>query len=171
MLQGVPVQILVDSGASENFVDREIANCLGRPVKGNATSISMASSEVSVQTCGKVSGELNLLGRKYRDASFNIMQNLCADVIVGQEFLKRHASVTFVMYGTEETLLIATPMCSDAAHLSVAVAKRDTPRLFEFLSPNCKPGKPENGGIAPLPFRYGVNGCISALLANYCSNS
>jgi len=29
---------------------------------------------------------------------------LCADVIVGQEFLKRHAYITFVMKGPEESL-------------------------------------------------------------------
>jgi len=67
------------------------------------------------------------------------MPKLCADVIVGQEFLKRHASITFVMNGPEESLTINTPMTAEPKRLSVAAAKLEAPRLFEFLSPDAKP--------------------------------
>ena len=112
---------------------------MGLPIAGRATSIGMASSEVSMQTLGRVSGVLSLLDRQYPNASFHVMPKLCADLIVGQEFLKRHASITFVMNGPEESLTINTPMTAEPKRLSVAAAKLEAPRLFEFLSPDAKP--------------------------------
>ena len=137
--EGNPVHVLIDSGASENFVDTDIVRKLVLPIAGRATSIGMASSEVSMQTLGRVSGVLILMDRQYRNASFHVMPKLCADVIVGQEFLKRHASITFVMNGPEESLTIKTPMTAEPQRLSVAAAKLEAPRLFEFLSPDAKP--------------------------------
>jgi len=99
----------------------------------------MATSEVSVQTIGKVTGALTLLGRSYNDSTFKVLRELCADVTVGQEFLKRHNSVTFVMNGPEKPLTIGIPSTTTSAQLSVAAAKLDPPRLFAFLLPECKP--------------------------------
>ena len=45
--------MLIDSGASENFVDTDIVRKLGLPIPERATSIGMASSEVSMQTLGE----------------------------------------------------------------------------------------------------------------------
>ena len=67
------------------------------------------------------------------------MPKLCADVIVGREFLKRHASITFVMNGPKESLTVNTPMTAEPKRLSVAAAKLEAPRLFKFLSPDAKP--------------------------------
>jgi len=92
-----------------------------------------------MQRLGKVSGVLSLMNRQYPNASFHVMPELCADVIVGQEFLKRHASITVVMNGPEESPTINTPMTADPTQLSVAAAKLEAPRFFEFLSPDAKP--------------------------------
>jgi len=89
----------------QNFVDTDIVRKFGLPIAGRATSIEMASSEVSMQTLGRVSGVLSLMDRRYPNTSFHVMPKLCADVIVGQEFLKRHTSITFVMNGPEESQL------------------------------------------------------------------
>ena len=68
--------------------------------------------------------------------TFSVIKNLCSDVIVGQEFLKLHSSVTFVMIGPEEAL--TTPHLKPQ-QLFVAAARLDPPRLFEFLFPECTP--------------------------------
>ena len=57
-------------------------------------------------------------------------------MIVGQEFLKLHSSVIFVIYAPEEALTIP-PL--KPQQLSVAAARLDPPRLFEFLLPECTP--------------------------------
>ena len=82
--EGNAVHVLIDSGASENFVDTDVVQKLGLPIAGRATSIGMASSEVSMQTLGKVSGILRLMDRQYPNASFHVMPKLYADVIVGR---------------------------------------------------------------------------------------
>jgi len=48
----------------------------------------MASSDVTVKTFCKARGLLNLLDRSYLDDAFIVINNLCVDVIVFQEFLK-----------------------------------------------------------------------------------
>ena len=82
----MPVEILVDSGASENFIDAKVARRLNLPVKTESVSIGMATSEVSVHTIGKVAGVLELLGCSYNGSTFKVPRELCADVVVGQEF-------------------------------------------------------------------------------------
>ena len=126
--EGSPVEVLIDSGASENFIDDKVASRLNLPVKTESVSIGMASSEVSVHTIGKVTGVLELLGRSYSDSTFKVLREFCADVIVGQEFLKRHTSVTFVMNEPEDPLTIGTPSTTTSAQLSVAAPKLDPPR-------------------------------------------
>jgi len=52
-LNDSPVQVLVDSGASENFIDFGVCHRLNLPVDGYRSSIGMASSEISVEIFGK----------------------------------------------------------------------------------------------------------------------
>jgi len=136
-LEDSSVEVLIDSGASENFIDDKIASRLSLPVKTESVSIGMASSEVSEQTIGKVTGALSLPGRLYYDSTFKVLRELCADVIVGQEFLKRRTSVTFVTNVPEKPLTIGTPSPATSAQLSIAAAELDPPQLFAFLLPEC----------------------------------
>jgi len=129
------VQVLIDSGASENFVDFGVCHCLNLPVEGDRFSIGMASSEISVETFGKTTADLNLLDRTYPSSNFRVLKNLCADVIVGQTFLRQHSSVTFMMNGHKEALTIATSAESpDAGRPTVAAA--DLKLMVSFFSTN-----------------------------------
>ena len=57
------------------------------------------------------------------------MDNLCADIILGQDFMERHKSVVFTFNGKEPTLQLCalTPM------------KVPPPSLFTHRSSDCKP--------------------------------
>jgi len=136
LLDDLPVHVLVDSGASKNFVDLKIPKKLHLPVNGSPNSIGMASSYVSIPTCGIVAAKLSFHNGTYPTTTFSVIKNLCSDVIVGQEFLKLHSSVTFVMNSPEEALTIP-PLKTQL--LSVAAASLVSPRLFEFLLPECTP--------------------------------
>jgi len=139
-LDDPPVQVLIDPGASENFVDFDVCNRLNLRGDGDRSSIGMNSSEISVETLGKTTADLNLLDRTYPSSNFRFLKNLCADVIVGQTFLRQHSSVTFMMNGHKEALTIATSAESpDAGRPAVAAADLEPPQLFEFLLPDCKP--------------------------------
>ena len=134
LLQGVTVEMLVKSVASENFVDKTIAERLALPFSGEPTPIAMASSEVSVEMFGKARGMLNLLDRSYPDVAFSVINNLYADVIVGQEFFKRHSSVTFEMQGPKRILVTLGSASNPPGQLAVAAAKLDLPELIRILA-------------------------------------
>ena len=86
-----PVQVLIDSDASENFVDLDVCDRLNLPVGGDKSSIDIASSEMSVETFGKTTAVINLLDRTYPSSNFRVLKNFCADVIVGQTFRRQHS--------------------------------------------------------------------------------
>ena len=64
------------------------------------------------------------------------MQDSCADVILGQNFLQRHETVVFEFGGVERSLKI--PAANERV-VALTAAKVDPPRLFEFMQPDYKP--------------------------------
>jgi len=88
-LNDLPVLVLIDSSLSVNFVSLDVCVQLNLPMDldGNRSSTGMASSEISVETFGKTTADLNLLYRTYLSSNFRVLKNLCADIIVGQTFL------------------------------------------------------------------------------------
>jgi len=87
----------------------------------------------SVETLGKTTADLKLLDQTYPSSNFRVLKNLCADVIVGQTFLKLHSSVTYVMNGQKKALTIAaSSKLSNAGHTTVAAADVEPPRQWRF---------------------------------------
>lgn len=62
----MPVEVLIDSRASENFIDDKISSHLNLSIKTVSVSIGMASFKVSVQMIGKVTGTLLEETQDYR---------------------------------------------------------------------------------------------------------
>jgi len=62
----------------------------------------------------------------------DIMQNACADLILGQKFLQRHEAVpvTFVFGGFENPLVVRTAV----QKVALAAVNADPPRLFELAN-------------------------------------
>ena len=133
-IQGKELTALVDSGASENFIDSKTAAELKLPIQAFSTQILMASENCTAKTLGTVSTTLNVLDRDYT-LDFRTIDKLCSDVILGLPFLKCHREVSFVMNGPTAPLKIY----NQNTYLSVAVAKVSPPTLFEFLTEDCKP--------------------------------
>ena len=65
------------------------------------------------------------------------MQNACADIILGQRFLKKHKTVVFTFGGKQETLTVEN--ADEGRYASLASIAIEPPLLFEHLKPNCKP--------------------------------
>ena len=58
-----------------------------------------------------------------------VLENMCADVILGQDFMGQHKSVVFEFGGSEPSL-----------HISALTAMNvPPPSLFEHLTDDCKP--------------------------------
>ena len=89
--------------------------------------MATADLHVKVENCTSVN--LQVEGRKYSNVSVSLLQGLCSQVILGNDFLKQHKCVNFDFGGSESPLNIC------------ALAALDTspPRLFGNLAPDCKP--------------------------------
>ena len=109
----------VDSGASGNFIDRELAAEPKLPMKENGTKISMASQGLTTNIKGTVRIPISLLNREY-ELEFDVMDKLCFDVILGLSFLCKYSEVSFVMEGSDTPLKIHQKQV-----FSVAVANVD----------------------------------------------
>jgi len=90
---------LVDSGATENFIDRSAADSLELKTFGPGSSILLASSKFSTPTYGTTVANISVLGREYEKLEFGVV-GLCADVILGHEFLYKRSEVTFYLGGS-----------------------------------------------------------------------
>jgi len=63
-----------------------------------------------------------------------VVRELCADLILGQDFLKRHKSATFLMGGPLKAIEV-----NQFNTCGVTAADIQTPRLFQFLDPKIRP--------------------------------
>ena len=61
-----------------------------------------------------------------------VLENLCAQVILGQDFLVRNQKVVFNFGGYRPALIVSSIG-------SLTSMKVEPPRLFEHLTSNCKP--------------------------------
>ena len=86
MLRGHPVDSLLDTGASENFISDRIVNRVGIIPNKKNSKVDMASSELSATVLGRVTSNLDVQGRTYKNLSFGVIPNLCADVLLTQSF-------------------------------------------------------------------------------------
>ena len=81
---------------------------------------------------------LNLLDRSYPDVVVSVINNLRADIIVGQELLKQHRSATLEIQGSERFSVIPGHTSNPSGRLAVTAAKL-APRdysSFCYLSAN-----------------------------------
>ena len=116
MLRGHPVDSLLDTSPSENFISEGIVNTVGLIPNGKSSKVNMASSELSATVLGRVTSDLDVQGRTYKNLSFGIISNLCADVVLGQSFLNKHSEVLLKLEGTQKRLVIDNkPYCGVSA--------------------------------------------------------
>ena len=78
---------------------------------------------------------INFNDRAYRPTYFGVLNNLCSEIILGQDFQKKHKSVTIKFVGTKLELVVPDLMLVCA----LAKASLGKPSLFAYLLPGCKP--------------------------------
>ena len=92
-MKGKEVNVLIDSGASGNFIDSKVAAELKITVHGEGSEISMASQELVANTHGSLKAFILVLNRRYL-LNFEVIDKLCTDVILGQDFLRKHSETS-----------------------------------------------------------------------------
>lgn len=128
-VNGVPLNALIDTGSCENYLSTAIARKHDWPVEPSTSAISMASTHLSCITRGHVYACIQYKNTTYDRVKLSLLNNLCADVILGISFLSQHKHVVIPFNGH----LPSFSVCS------LTAAKVDAPSLFSNLTPNCVP--------------------------------
>jgi len=117
-------------------MNKRVADELQIEGRGSAEQISLATTKAEVKIDGKAVIGIDICGEVYHQVQLGLMSDLCADVILGQKFLKWHSELTLRYGGSDHPLRISL---EPQFVLNVSAAKLTPPRIFEFLSTDCKP--------------------------------
>ena len=89
----------------------------------------MAESSVKVDVIGCVVVNMKLKNNDYINTKLSVLENLCTDVIIGQDILSQHTNLNVEFGGEKPTLSIC----------GLSTMAITPPLLFHNLTPNCKP--------------------------------
>ena len=81
---------LIDSGStSSSFIDKSLVHQLNIKVIPAKGEISLANFSLTTKIEGKCLINFTLDNRVYENVKVLVMENLCADIILGQDFVER----------------------------------------------------------------------------------
>ena len=120
-ISGHSVKVLRDSGAFENFINKSLVEQSEVQYVKDYSSVTMASTQLHLQTQGQVRLNLEVQGRTYANTVLEVMSQACADVILGQKFLSEHEAVVFE-FGEKQDQLVVHPTTPEKA-LCLTAAK------------------------------------------------
>ena len=123
------VKAVADSASSYSYLSPEIVKWLKAPIIKNTEKIGMASGKLTTESIGSCIITLKVQDRIYPEFKFRILPDLCADVLLGLDFLSLHRSITLNYGGSHPPLTIC----------GLSTLKVPPPSLFAYLTPNCKP--------------------------------
>ena len=128
--RSISANALIDSGStSKSFISSKLAQSLQLTILPENTIVGLAASSVSAKVEGYAIIEIQLQERLYQNVRVSVMKNLCTDLILGTDFQARHDKIIINYGGTEPPLTFC----------ALTTLNIDPPRLFENLSPDCKP--------------------------------
>lgn len=128
-IKGTKIDGLIDSGSTDSFIHPDLTKRLHLTIHPNNRPITMASASLSAKARGFCNVELRLKERVYQNVRLFILPELCANIILGEDFQEQHESVTFNYGGNLPPLVLC-----GLTTLSV-----DPPQLFENLTDDCHP--------------------------------
>ena len=128
-INGWNFSALIDTGSSDNFINKYIVDNFQIPYTKSSGSVSMALSSLSTKIHGYCRVNMIFQNQKYTNITLSILPSLCADIILGQAFMKQHSNITIPFGG----ILPPLSVCSlKKSQISPAT-------LFANLSKDCRP--------------------------------
>ena len=129
VVEGHELEALVDTGSSQSFIRTEVAKSISLNIQPSHGSVCMASTQHHVDVAGKCTVNLQVGEEEYPNYTLSVMDDLCAPVLLGHDFLEAHESVCLTFGGSRPAL----SLCG----LMPAVVR--PPSLFSNLAPDCHP--------------------------------
>ena len=137
-INGVKLNGLLDTGASDCFITSRLAKRLGLKINKVNGKVKLADKDLTSEIRGKVHADMILGDEKYlcKNVEFTLLDNLVKEVIVGLKVLKKHRAITLKLDGKERPLNFKP---SKASHLSVMCSNVEFPTLFPGINQNTNP--------------------------------
>ena len=127
-VNGVTCSALIDTGSSLSFINRDVVSTNKWDVLPSEGAVSMASTALTATVQGRCVVQMEVKKHTYKDLSLAVMQDLCADIILGHDFLQLHESVAVPFGGPRSSLICG-----------LATMDVPLPTLFPNLTSDCKP--------------------------------
>ena len=132
LINNLSVTVLADTGSTLCFISLTCAKNLGLCIKSSNGVVKLADSSKTSTILGEVITSITFNDHVIENVCLYVLQSLAADVIIGADVLKLFESVAF-HFGGDRPALHLNAVQNNYAD------KTDHPRLFQFLSPDCKP--------------------------------
>lgn len=120
---------LVDTGSSISFIDNALALTMNLKRKHCKQAVTLASLNNVSYVNGVCHATIQIGNHIYKQQPLLIVNDLCADVIIGHDILKTHSSLELQFGGEKESLKICNVLEASVPPASV----------FTNLSPSIKP--------------------------------
>ena len=92
--------VLMDTGSSGSLISLSYVRKHRLQMKPATGNVSMASLSLKASIKGQCIVDLNLLGEWYPDVKLSILPHLCSDIILGQDFMSQHSTISFAFGGS-----------------------------------------------------------------------
>jgi hypothetical protein len=116
-------------GSSGSYVSSHVMNTHTWKPEKSREKVTLASTSHSSSTEGHIFVTLSYNGITYDRVKLSILPNLCADVLLGHDFLSQHQTVQIPFNGHKPPFTVC----------GVAAAIIEPPPLFEHLTPHYRP--------------------------------
>lgn len=136
---------MIDSGSSSTFIKQSAAEKLNLFIIPKSRTIPLADNNLVAKIIGEVVINIEFNGREHRGVVAEVIKDLCTDIIIGKDTLKKHKRVIFNFNGSKEDLVLGAvnsnpnDVSSDATPLPFCTVGIPSPPLFTHLSDKIKP--------------------------------
>lgn len=120
---------LTDTGSSDSFICEKLVQEFNLMIISLQYSMCIAESSETIKLLVYVTADIQINNISYPKTIFYILENLCTDVITGQEILSYGKNLT-VNFSRDKTSL---SICR------LFTMKSEPPLLFTNSKPDCKP--------------------------------
>lgn len=108
LVNGMKLTALIDSCSSNSFISEKAFHVLNIPLKPSNKKVSMALTSMESYIIGHCNLNVVVSGQTYDKVHFDILKDLCSDIILGYDFQKQHQKLTFCLGGTKPDLVVST---------------------------------------------------------------